>query len=108
MMDRKRLDEIMELLWDRDPRGFRAECRELGEACNRMLRDRDELTGINKTNRDHADKIAEICERVGKDNKSPLHEAAAEMIRKLSADNDRLRDVAADAVDPARLVKRSE
>lgn len=101
-----RLDEIRAALNDPSPRGFRAECRELGTACRQLL-DRQELLTrpadvTMPPDGPLAGAVVGWLEYVARQTGSQLHADAARVINDLLSRVAAAEDAAKDAVDPER------
>lgn len=104
MITKDRLEEIDRLLSASEPRGFRAECRELRDVCYQLM-ETDRRMRTSWGDMDSPHQVEEICRSVSDVVNSTLHLAAANAIHTLLGKLKIAEDAAADAVDPARIAK---
>jgi hypothetical protein len=95
----ERLAEIEALLLDREPRGFRPECRELVREARRLKRENEGLRSVYFDGEFDPASIASQCEYVARQLDSSMHECAALVIRRLLDRVAKAEDAAADAKD---------
>ncbi len=101
-----RLAELERLVDRPDAHGFRAECRELLRALRPALDDTRRMREFRPPGDANPRAVADACDRVAGAVGSPLHEAAALMLRRLMGEMAAAQDAAADAGQAVALLRR--
>jgi len=92
----ERLAEIRALLSSGQPRGFRAECRELLGEVRQLREDNTEMRRLSVDGEFSPEVVLDHLECAARRCDSSLHESAALLIRRLLKDNAELKDACAD------------